>query len=132
MAKSKYNKGLGSKNITNILKDPNYDDFNILDSELEYIDTLFDNVCDNDFELYIHDENKPHKSDYGEYFDDLKEWRIEKNKLKHITKYSEKKYFDYENNFRLKKENALKNSNDIEKIITDEEYEKFKEDQRYG
>jgi hypothetical protein len=136
MAKSKYNiKKLGSKNLTNLLKDPDYDDFNILDSELEYIDALFDNVCENDFESYIHDENKPHKSDYdhfnySDYLDDLKEWRIEKNKLNFITKHSEKKLLNYENNFKLKKEIALKNSNDIERVITDEEYEKFKEDQR--
>ena len=130
MAKSKYNKkGLGSKNLTNVLKDPEYDDFNILDSELKYINTLFDNVCENDCELYIHNNSKPQKSEY-EYLDNLKEWRIKKNKLKFLSDQADKKYFDYENNFNIKKENALKNSNDIEKIITDEEYEKFKEDQR--
>lgn len=135
MAKSKYNKkGLGSKNLTNILKDPEYDNFNILDSELEYIDTLFNNVCDNDFELYIHDENKPYKSDYGhfnysEYLEDLKEWRIQKNKLKFLSDQADKKYFDYEKNFNLTKEKALQISNNIERIITDEEYAKFKEDQ---
>jgi hypothetical protein len=135
MAKSKYNKkGLGSKNLTNILKDPEYDDFNILDQELEYIDTLFDRVCDNDFELYIHDENKPHKSDYGifnyyEYLEDLKNWRIQKNKLKLLSDQAENKYFDYENNFNINKETALKISNNLNRTITDEEYAKFQENQ---
>lgn len=136
MAKSKYNiKKLGSKNLTNILKDPEYDDFNILDPELEYIETLFDNVCENDFEYYIHNENKPYKSEYGhfnysEYFNDMKEWRIKKNKLKLLSDQADKKFFNYEYNFNIKKENALKISNDINRTITDEEYADFLENQR--
>lgn len=130
MAKSKYNKkGLGSKNLTNVLKDPEYDDFNILDSELEYINTLFNNVCENDYKLYIHNNSKPQKSEY-EYLDDLNEWQIKKNKLKLLSNQADKKFVDCENNFNLKKENALKISKDIERIMSDEEYEKFKEDQR--
>jgi hypothetical protein len=109
---SKYNKKrLGSKNLTNILKNPDYDDFNILDSELEYIDTLFDKVCDNNFE-------------------DLEEFQFEKNRLKQTSNNAEKKYVDYEKNFYLRKENARQISNNIDRFITDEEYAKFLEDQR--
>ena len=136
MSKSKYiNKGLGSKNLTNILKNDDYDDFNILEPELEYIDSLFDNVCYADFELSYHNENKPHKSDYGyfnyyEYFQDLNEWKNQKNKLKVISNNADKKYVDYESNFELKKQKASKISENINKILTDKDYENFKEEQR--
>jgi hypothetical protein len=136
MSKSKYNKkGLGSKNLTNILKDPEYDDFNILEPELDYIEILFNNVCENDFEYYNHNHDKPYNSeyehfDYYEYKDDLNEWKCTKNKLKLLSNQADKKYIDYENNFNIKKENALKISNDIDRIITDEEYVEFQETQR--
>jgi len=135
---SKY-KNIKSKNLTNLLKydndEYNYNDFDILDGEKNYIDSLFDDICHYEYELYILNKNKPDITDYdyydrSEYYDDFKNWLIEKQKLKFLCKQSNTNFINYEHNFKLKKKLALETSENINRLITDNEYTKFKEDER--